>query len=142
MDQFPKLKPEDLVISEWSGHHRGGWSVKPLSGIQIVHRPTGAMVQVDKDRSIHRNKATAMKMLEGKVAVIMEAKKQQETSQQYAQAALNDGLWPLIDAYADAREEYQRSTSRHLAKQQRQNMEDARAELSHALAAKPAEEKS
>ncbi len=43
-------------------------------------------------------------------------------------------LWALIDAYADHRAEYQRSTARHLAKTQRDNVEHAKVELVAALA--------
>ena len=51
-----------------------------------------------------------------------------------SQAAVLDGIWLLIDAYADARAEYQHSTARHLAKQQRENVDDSKAELVRALA--------
>ena len=73
-ERFKHLKPEDLVISEWRGQRQGGWIVKPVSGVQIVHRPTGAMVQCDSDRSQHRNKVIAMDMLDTKVGTILAAR--------------------------------------------------------------------
>lgn len=51
-----------------------------------------------------------------------------------AQGAAPAEIWRLIDAYADARAEYERSTERHLAKQQRENVADAKAEVERALA--------
>lgn len=42
-------------------------------------------------------------------------------------------IWQLIDAYADVRAEYMRSTARHLAKTQRENVEFAKDELQKAL---------
>lgn len=67
-----ELKPEDLVMNNWSGVRKSGWSVTPDNGVSILHRPTGAMVQVDTERSQHANKAIAMKMLEAKVETLME----------------------------------------------------------------------
>ena len=67
-----ELKPEDLVMNNWSGVRKSGWSVTPDNGVSILHRPTGAMVQVDTERSQHANKAIAMKMLEAKVQTLME----------------------------------------------------------------------
>lgn len=66
-----ELKPEDLVINSWSGMRKSGWSVAPDNGVSIVHRPTGAMVQVDTERSQHANKAIAMKMMESKVETLL-----------------------------------------------------------------------
>lgn len=50
-------------------------------------------------------------------------------------AALTDDIWSLIDAYANARAEYMYSTERHLAKQQRENVNYAKEELERAFAA-------
>lgn len=74
MKMYENLKPEDLVISLWRGHKQSGWSIKIDSGIQIVHRPTGAMVQVDSERSQHKNKAIAMDIMNTKVGIIMAAR--------------------------------------------------------------------
>lgn len=55
-------------------------------------------------------------------------------STQESKRAMTDAkLWSLIDAYADMREEYQRSTARHLSKQQRENMEGAKQDVVDAL---------
>ena len=67
-----ELKPEDLVINSWSGVRKSGWSVEPDTGVSLLHRPTGAMVQVNTERSQHANKAIAMRMLEAKVKTLME----------------------------------------------------------------------
>jgi len=72
-----ELKPEDLVINSWSGVRKSGWSVQPDTGVSIVHRPTGAMVQVNTERSQHANKAIAMKMLEAKVETLMKERVRQ-----------------------------------------------------------------
>jgi protein subunit release factor B len=67
-----ELKPEDLVLTTWSAGKRGGWRTEPDTGISILHKPTGAHVMVDKERSQHANKAIAMRMLEQKVSSILE----------------------------------------------------------------------
>lgn len=48
---------------------------------------------------------------------------------------LSDALWRLVDSYANAYAEYQYSTERHLAKQQRENVADAKAVLTSAILA-------
>lgn len=78
-----ELKPEDLVITTYRApwQKNSGWSLSVDFGISIVHRPTGAMVKVDTDKSQHRNRALAMEMLTQKVKDIF-AEREVKTSSQ------------------------------------------------------------
>lgn len=68
------LKPEEIIIREWHSQPRSGWSMAPIVGVRIIHIPTGAIVQVDTERSVHKNKAIAMQLLAQKVEAIMASK--------------------------------------------------------------------
>lgn len=66
---------------------------------------------------------------------LLEEVKRLRAAPSVASGAPADELWHLIDAYADARQEYATSTARHLSKQQRENVADAKVALTAAIAA-------
>ncbi len=103
INQFKNLMAADLVINEWRSAPNTGWIIKPASGIQIVHRPTGAMVQVDTERSQHKNKMIALEMLDKKVGIIMEARASQIDALSQAWDIYRDGKdLPLNDVFTFA----------------------------------------
>jgi peptide chain release factor 2 len=79
------IKEEDLKIDYYRAGGAGGQHVnKVSSAVRIVHIPTGVAVQCQNDRSQHRNKAEAMKMLKSKLYMLEQQKRDAELAKLYS----------------------------------------------------------
>jgi peptide chain release factor 2 len=81
-----EIKDDDIREDVFRASGAGGQHVnKTSSAIRLTHLPTGVVVQCQNERSQHKNRAMAMKMLRSRLARIEEEKREAEAAAKWNQ---------------------------------------------------------
>lgn len=93
------INPADIRIDTYRASGAGGQHInKTDSAVRLTHIPTGVVVQCQNDRSQHRNKDEAMKMLKGAL-YNLELSKRNEEKQALEDAKTDIGWGHQIRSY-------------------------------------------
>jgi peptide chain release factor 2 len=94
-----EINPADLRVDTYRSQGAGGQHVnKTDSAIRITHIPTGIVVACQSERSQHKNRATAMKMLKARMYE-MEMQKRREEQQKLEDSKADIGWGSQIRSY-------------------------------------------
>lgn len=79
-----EIKDEDIKVDFYRAGGPGGQNVnKVSSAVRIAHLPTGIVVQCQNERSQHKNKAEAMKVLKSRLYILEQKKRDAELAKIY-----------------------------------------------------------
>ena len=104
---IPKMEVEDIDINKadlrvdtFRSSGAGGQHVnKTESAIRITHIPSGIVVQCQAERSQHKNRSTAMKMLRGRLYEKARQEREAAFEQTYASGKMEIGFGSQVRSY-------------------------------------------
>jgi peptide chain release factor 2 len=83
-----EIDPNDVRTDTYGASGAGGQHVnKTASAVRLTHLPTGVVVACQNERSQHKNRAIAWKMLRAKLAQLEEERREQQEAEKYKNKA-------------------------------------------------------
>jgi peptide chain release factor 2 len=95
-----EIKPEDLRVDTYRSSGAGGQHVnRTESAIRLTHIPSGIVVSCQAERSQHKNRSTAMKMLKGRLYEKQRQEREAEFAKNYTSQQLAIGFGSQVRTY-------------------------------------------
>jgi peptide chain release factor 2 len=95
-----EIKSEDLKVDTYRSGGAGGQHInKTESAIRITHIPSGIIVACQSERSQHKNRSTAMKMLAGRLFEKQRQEREAEFAKNYTNNQMAIGFGSQVRSY-------------------------------------------
>lgn len=95
-----EIKPDDLRVDTFRSSGAGGQHVnKTESAVRLTHIPTGIVVTCQAERSQHKNRSTAMKMLRGHLYERARQEQEAKFKQNFASEKMAIGFGSQVRSY-------------------------------------------
>jgi peptide chain release factor 2 len=95
-----EIKPEDLKVDTYRSGGAGGQHInKTESAVRITHIPSGIVVACQSERSQHKNRSTAMKMLAGRLFEKARQEREAAFAQNYTSGQLAISFGSQVRSY-------------------------------------------
>lgn len=95
-----EIRSEDLKVDTFRAGGKGGQHVNKVeSAIRLTHIPTGIIVACQQERSQHKNRSSAMKIMRGKLYELERQKREAAFESNYCSDKMKNGFGSHIRTY-------------------------------------------